>query len=89
MLNRQETILNEAAARIRRYCGLAQKAKIDRPLIVVLPKFDAWSHLLDHKLYPQPWGMSPKHPVALLHAEHVEQVSASVRRLLKSSAPRS
>lgn len=86
-LNRQETILNEAAARIRRYCGLAQKAKIDRPLIVVLPKFDAWSHLLDHKLYEQPWGTSPKHPVALLHTEHVDQVSASVRRLLEGLCP--
>ena len=45
-LSRQETILNEAAARIRRHAGLSHGAKYDRPLVVVVTKFDEWSHLL-------------------------------------------
>ncbi len=43
---RQETILSEAAQRVRRYAGLAQSQKHDRPLIVVVTKFDSWKHLL-------------------------------------------
>jgi hypothetical protein len=46
-LSRQETILSEAAARFRRHAGLSQSSKYDHPLIVVLSKFDEWSHLLD------------------------------------------
>ena len=46
-LSRQETILNEAASRIRRHTGLSHGSKFDRPLVVVLSKLDEWSHLLD------------------------------------------
>src|SRR5207302_9284038 len=37
---RQESVLLEAAARVRRYTGLSQNARHQRPLIVVLTKFD-------------------------------------------------
>src|SRR4051812_13981506 len=40
---RQETILLEAAARVRRYTGLAQNAKHRRPLVVIVTKYDSWS----------------------------------------------
>ena len=43
---RQEMVLSEAAQRVRRYAGLQQSQKHDRPLIVVVTKFDAWKHLL-------------------------------------------
>ena len=46
-LSRQETILNEAAARIRRHAGLSQGTKYDKPLVIVLSKLDEWAHLLD------------------------------------------
>ena len=44
-LSRQETLLNEAAAQIRRLSGLSHQARYDRPVVVVLSKFDEWSHL--------------------------------------------
>lgn len=43
---RQEPILQEAAARIRRYAGISQRQKHERPLVVILTKFDEWSELL-------------------------------------------
>jgi hypothetical protein len=43
---RQETILAEAAHRVRRFAGLGQNQKHARPLIVVITKFDTWSSLL-------------------------------------------
>jgi hypothetical protein len=43
---RQETVLAEAADRIRRYGGLAQGAQHTAPLIVVVTKYDAWQPLL-------------------------------------------
>ena len=39
---RQESILLEAATRVRRYVGLPQNARHNRPLIVVLTKYDSW-----------------------------------------------
>ncbi len=54
-LSRQETILNEAATRIRRHAGLSQNAKFDRPVIVVLSKLDVWAHLFDDGDEGEPW----------------------------------
>jgi hypothetical protein len=52
---RQESVLLEAAARVRRYAGLPQNAKHKRPLIVVLTKMDRWRHLLANTNFPDPW----------------------------------
>jgi hypothetical protein len=52
---RQEPVLQEAAARIRRYAGIPQKQKHRRPLIVILTKFDEWSQLLGSAPPPPPW----------------------------------
>ena len=52
---RQEPILQEAAARIRRYSGLRQSEKHNRPLVVILTKFDAWWQLLGNDVAPNPW----------------------------------
>jgi hypothetical protein len=43
---RQETVLSEAADRIRTHSGMSPRAKHNRPLIVVVTKYDAWSSLL-------------------------------------------
>ncbi|MGE3820824.1 MAG: hypothetical protein AB7I30_15530 [Isosphaeraceae bacterium] len=51
---RQETVLNEAAARVRTYAGLPSDAKHHRPLIMILAKSDEWRHLLDSPPGPEP-----------------------------------
>jgi hypothetical protein len=86
-LRRQDTILSEAAARIRRYGGLAQNAKIDRLLIVVVPKLDAWGHLLENRPREEPWRASSKLPIHGFLADQVDAVSASLRALLQRYCP--
>lgn len=41
---RQETILSEAASRVRKHLGISSKKLHHRPLVVVLGKADAWIH---------------------------------------------
>ena len=77
-LSRQETIFNEAAARIRRHAGLSHGARYDKPLVVVVTKFDEWSHLLGTGDEGDPW--KTRGDVIGLDGERVEQVSAAHTR---------
>jgi len=52
---RQELILQEAIARIRRFAGLNQSDRHKRPLVVILTKFDLWWNLLNSDPMPDPW----------------------------------
>ncbi len=85
---RQETILLEAADRVRRYAGVAQTGKHQKPLIVVVTKFDAWCSIL---------GQDPKLPVlpnvyvstaagTALDTAKVEDLSRAVRVVLNEFA---
>ena len=38
----QLVLLNEMIARIKKYAGLGSREKYRKPLIVVIPKYDAW-----------------------------------------------
>ena len=42
--------------RVRRYTGLAPNAKYDRPLIVIVPKWDVWAPLMDVPMDHEPVG---------------------------------
>ena len=93
---RQEPILQEAAARIRRYSGLRQGEKHNRPLIVVLTKCDTWSHLLSDGDPPDPWryvsrgkvaGESHKKPMPALDLDIIERRSRLSRELMLQACP--
>jgi hypothetical protein len=86
-LSRQETILNEAAARVRRHAGLAQGARVDSPLIVVVSKHDAWASLLGDDDPSPPW--IPPRPGRLsgLAVERIERQSTELRSLLLLHCP--
>jgi hypothetical protein len=86
-VSRQETILSEAAARIRRYSGLSQSESLKSPLIVVVSKLDAWGHLLGYDLSSEPWKASPDGWIAGLNVERILGVSADVRSLLLTYCP--
>jgi hypothetical protein len=83
--SRQETVLQEAAARIRRQTGLLQSDKHDRPLTVVLTKFDVWSHLFSDIDLPEPW----LHVGGLvgLDLSRIDKVSQEARTLLADVCP--
>ncbi len=84
-LSRQETILNEAAARIRRHAGLPHTAPFDRPLVVVLSKLDEWNHLLDTEAKGDPWRTVDH--VAGVNMDRIEHLSELLRRILLHYCP--
>ena len=85
---RQETVLLEAADRIRRHAGLSQNAKHGRPLVVVVTKYDAWSSLFeDDSVLPNPWGRLSGTQINALNTAEVERVSQRVRALLWRLTP--
>lgn len=84
---RQDTILLEAAKRIRLYRGLSEVARHNRPLIVVVTKYDAWASLLEGPSLEPPWIQGRNTPLHGLDVEYVEQWSRRVRNLLTSMTP--
>jgi len=85
-LLRQETILQEAAVRIRRYLGLSQTARLDKPLIVILPKFDLMEGQTGISIQEEPFVKVGRDGLRLALAK-VEQTSHALRDLLKDRCP--
>jgi hypothetical protein len=95
-MSRQEPILQEAAARIRRHVGLKQTDKHRRPLIVIVTKCDAWLHLTGEDPSHEPWkevasGQVGEQRVEVaLHAfdtNAIDRSSQLVRTLLLKHCP--
>jgi hypothetical protein len=84
---RQEAVLSEAAARVRRYAGLGQSQKHQRPLIVVVTKFDSWKHLLAGATLPAVRVANMAGTQSAVSLEGVEDVSKLVRGLLWKISP--
>ncbi len=82
---RQENVLHEAANRIRRYTGLPQTARHNKPLIVAVTKWDVWVALLQDKNVQDPWAAGGK--VSALDIVRVERRSQEVRQLLLRTTP--
>ncbi len=95
-LSRQEPILQEAAARIRRHVGLKHTEKHSRPLIVIVTKCDAWLHLIEESPCPEPWRQVPAGqsgerqidlPLQALDTAQIERRSQIVRQVLLTHCP--
>ena len=82
---RQEAILQEAAARVRRDLGLPQTVQHDRPLVVVCTKFDAWAGLIGKVNISDPWTQVGR--VAGLNVDAIQQVSLILRTVLLRVCP--
>ena len=83
---RQEGILREAAARIRRLKGIADGVKYERPLFVVLNKADVWRGMLDKDALRVPFVPS-KHGVDSINIAAVNTCSKYCRNLLLEYIP--
>jgi len=94
-LSRQEPILQEAAARIRRYAKLRQSEKHRRPLFVILTKYDAWSHLLEQLVgednRSEPWkpiGQTQSgERIHGLDMDRIERYARFSRHLMQRACP--
>jgi len=84
---RQETTLHEMASRIRRYAGLNQKQRHQRPLVVIVTKFDAWSGLLPSLTLEPPYLPSTHMNLSVLDIPKIEAVSQKLRSLLFRYTP--
>lgn len=93
-LSRQEPILQEAAARIRRYAKLRQSEKHRRPLIIILTKYDAWSHLMAPLVgeddNSEPWRVVAGQDGQKMHALDIPRIlrySTFARQLMQRVCP--
>jgi hypothetical protein len=84
---RQETILAEAAQRVRRFSGLGENQKHPRPLIVVVTKFDTWAGLLKMDELHSPWELNSHGPVAAMQLDVIDRLSQRLRSLLWEVSP--
>jgi hypothetical protein len=83
---RQDIVLHEAANRVRKYSGLKHDERHNRPLIVVVTKYDAWSSLLPEVRETQPWR-STADGMCALEWDKIKSVSDRLRHLLWELAP--
>jgi len=84
---RQETLLKEAAVRMRRYLGISQTARLQKPLIVIVSKSDIFKDVAGVSMAEEPYtDPSAKTPVRLKIAD-VETTSRRVRNILREHCP--
>jgi hypothetical protein len=87
-VQRQETILNEAANRSRRLAGISERRKLQQPLLVVVPKLDAWRNLLDAPIETEPFiANAVENRWHAVDLDRVEEVSARLRVVLQHLTP--
>lgn len=87
LTTRQETILHELAVRVRKHAGLSETQRHQRPLIVMVTKYDAWSHLFgDYELTP-PSRAGEGVSMHGLNLSEIDSVSQRLRNLLWQVSP--
>jgi hypothetical protein len=86
---RQETILMEMATRVRQIAGLPATQPAPRALIVVVPKADVWSPLVNRDLSEEPIipGALADGTIAGVDIKRIEAVSAIIRDMIFRTAP--
>jgi hypothetical protein len=86
---RQELILSEMIHRVRTHLGFSSDLQEGAPpLIVVITKADAWSHLLGDVKFDSPWrlvGIDDSY--CALDMPAVLRMSAKCRKLLEEMVP--
>jgi hypothetical protein len=85
--SRQESILHEAADRVRRLTGLSQLERHHRPLVVIVTKADVWLPLLSRHNLREPIVRGNRENWGALQTAYVEEVSQKVRDLLWRHSP--
>jgi hypothetical protein len=90
-MSRQQTLFSEAMGRVLRFRGLQPTDRVDTPLVVALPKYDAWSFLLGDESLPEPWREVPLKgggTIRVFDRPAVRRISEACREMLaKHAAP--
>ena len=83
VLRQQETILTEAANRVRRLTNLPPTGKHDRALYVVVTKQDVWGRFVPAVAGAAPLLLDGPEGMAFVNSERVAAVSAGIRAMLQ------
>jgi hypothetical protein len=84
---RQEVVLLETAARVRKLTNLAHSDKHRQPLLVLVTKHDVWASLLNMpQLREDPWKPTRKE-IAAVDTELINECSNKIRRLILETCP--
>ncbi|MFT7638605.1 MAG: hypothetical protein ACI9G1_000329 [Pirellulaceae bacterium] len=83
---RQEAVLQEAANRVRRFTGLPEHERHNRPLIIIVTKYDVWHELLGSEPLSPPWVKSKSGRYAL-NLDYINRVSKALRAILWKYTP--
>jgi hypothetical protein len=86
-VTRQDTILLEAIQRVRRHAGLREDEMHQRPLIIVVTKWDSWKNLLPDVPQAAPYKSLVENGVNVLDGDRIQQVSDQVGDLLRTLTP--
>lgn len=84
---RQDTILVEAAQRVRRHAGLRDDELHSQPLVVVVTKWDSWEKLLPDLPRDPPYKSIPNSKMKGLDIERVLKASRQLEALLENICP--
>jgi hypothetical protein len=87
VMSRQDVLLAEAARRVKTYRGLPAGAQHDKPLIVLVSKYDAWHKLVGEKRIGDPWVKHGSGRFHVLRVDAIRKVSAAIRELLRKFTP--
>ena len=87
MILRQETLLREAAVRIRRYLGLSENTGIKTPLLIIVPKFDVWAKDAGISIDDEPFVSTEQEDSLCMDLEKVEQNSRILRKVFQKLCP--
>ncbi len=84
---RQESLLNEAASRMRRYGGLGPQVRTDRPLVICVSKSDIWAPLIDEDVMKEPYLPAADSSRMQVDIARIKRISGKVRQLLLTTTP--
>lgn len=87
VIQRQEVLLAEAARRVKVYRGLPTAMVHDKPLVVIVTKYDAWKQLVGNSPLENPWARHPTRDFSVLRVDAIMRVSQAVRTLLRRHVP--
>lgn len=82
----QDQILVEARSRLRRLGALPPDGRYEKPLVVLVNKFDAWAPGVKMRRQGSPW-VQPSNAPTYLKVAHIQKVSAWLRNLLAKLCP--
>lgn len=84
---RQDTILLEAIQRVRRHAGLREDQLHQRPMVIVVTKWDSWKNLLPDLPNDAPYFDIAGQPLRTLNLDRIRHVSDRLESLLRTLCP--